>query len=93
MNFLIWRNCRAKRNTERNEEDKAKANEGMKRGRTKGEGEEYLFSGNSGTKETVTITRLFSPRNYLSSWPSFKIGISLEKAPMMVSLTQIQMST
>ena len=84
----------------RKEEDKAKANEGMKligeKGnimkfkvrRTKGwERVRNTFSGNTGTKETVTW--LFFSRNFLSSWPSFKKGINL----MMVSLTQIQMPT
>ena len=53
--MLIQRTSRAKRTTERKEEDKAKANEGMKKikekghimkfkvRRTKGEGEEYLW--------------------------------------------------
>ena len=50
---------------------------------TKGDG------GNTGIKETVKR----NPRNHLSSWLSFKKGISLEKFPMMVSLTQIQMPT
>ena len=55
QNLLIKRNSRAKRTTERKEEDKAKANEGMKKiknlghlmkfkvRRAKGEGEEYLW--------------------------------------------------
>ena len=55
QNLLIQRTSRAKRTTERKEEDKAKANEGMKKikekghimkfkvRRTKGEGEEYLW--------------------------------------------------
>ena len=45
--------------------------------------------GNNGIKEMVKRNQ----RNHLSSWLSFKKGISLEKFPMMVSLTQIQMPT
>ena len=55
QNIIIKRNSRAKRTTERKEEDKAKANEGMKKikdmghlmkfkvRRAKGEGEEYMW--------------------------------------------------
>ena len=55
QNLIIKRNSRAKRTTERKEEDKAKANEGMKKIKEgQRERERNICGGNTGTKEAVT---------------------------------------